>query len=51
MKVYRLSDATFYDRSNTKYQIIKAFLLKKCLFLMIMGPLTGLISSFYKCSL
>ena len=29
MKFYRLSDATFYDRINTKYQLIKPFLDKK----------------------
>ena len=29
LKFYWLSDATFYDRINTKYQFIKPFLDKK----------------------
>ena len=39
MKFYRLSDATFYDRSYTIYQFIKPFLGKRCLFLRNMEPL------------
>ena len=29
LKVYRLSDATFYDHINTIYQFIKTFWIKK----------------------
>ena len=32
-EIYRLSDAAFYDHSNTIYQFIKPFLDKNCLFL------------------
>ena len=32
LKFYRLSDATFYDHTNTIYQFMKPFLDKKCLF-------------------
>ena len=43
MKLYRLSDATFYDLINTVYQFIKPFLDKKCLLLRNMEPLTTLL--------
>ena len=45
IKLYRLSDATFYDRFNTTYQFIKKPFLdkKKCLFLRNMQPLSLLI--------
>ena len=39
---YRLSDATFYDRINTVYQFIKAFLDKNCLFRGIWNLLAGI---------
>ena len=32
MKLYRLSDAIFYDYNNTIYQFIKPFLDKKYVF-------------------
>ena len=39
LKYYMLSDATFNDRLNTIYQIIKSLLDKKCLFLWNIEPL------------
>ena len=43
-KIYRLSDATFYDRINTIHQFIKPFLDKKiCPFLRNMEPLITVI--------
>ena len=37
--LYRLSDATFYDRINTIYQFVKPFLDKKYLLSRNMEPL------------
>ena len=44
MKFYRLSIATFYDRTNTIYQFIKSFVDKKYLFSYLLKNMKPLIT-------